>query len=138
MKKKHNILGKLILLFTIVPLVELYLLYRISLLTNWIFTFSLVIITGFLGAYLAKKEGYSVFIRIKNDLRIGKLPGEELINGLCILIGAAFLLTPGTLTDIVGFSLIIPITRCHFTKHIKNWFSKKYFFDTKEYPKNKL
>ena len=125
LNKKPNLLTILILLFTIVPLIELILLYKISSLTNWYFTIILVIITGIVGAYLAKKEGRGVISKIKTKLSSGNMPGDELINGLIIIVGSAFLLTPGILTDFIGFTLVIPITRTFYIKLIKKWFSKK-------------
>jgi UPF0716 protein FxsA len=64
-------------------------------------------------------------MRIRTDLNRGKMPANELINGLCVLVGGALLLTPGIITDIVGFSLVIPLTRTIFKKYIKNKFSEK-------------
>jgi UPF0716 protein FxsA len=107
------------LLFTIVPLFELYLLFKIAKFTSWSSTFLLVISTGVIGAYMAKKEGKQIIIRIQNEIGVGRVPGEELINGLCVLIGGALLLTPGILTDILGFSLIIPFTRLMYKRRIK-------------------
>lgn len=117
--RRSNIFTKLILLFTIVPLFELYLLFKIAKFTSWSSTFLLVISTGVIGAYMAKKEGKQIIIRIQNEIGVGRVPGEELINGLCVLIGGALLLTPGILTDILGFSLIIPFTRLMYKRRIK-------------------
>ena len=123
--KKQSIFTKLVLLFTVMPLVELYVLIEIANITSWSHTILLVIGTGILGAYLAKREGRQIISRIQNELSVGHLPGEELINGLCVLIGGALLLTPGILTDIIGFTLIIPVTRIIYKKWLKEKFSNK-------------
>ncbi|WP_130807682.1 FxsA family protein [Senegalia massiliensis] len=118
-------LGKLILLFTVIPIVELFILFQIAEITSGFATVLLVIFTGVIGAYLAKSQGRIIIMRIRTDLNRGKMPGNELINGLCVLVGGALLLTPGIITDIVGFSLVIPLTRTIFKKYIKNKFSEK-------------
>lgn len=112
-------LGKLILLFTLTPLIELYILFQIAGVTSPTATFILVIFTGIAGAYLAKSEGRIILTKIKMEVNQGRMPGNELINGLCVLVGGALLLTPGILTDIIGFSLVIPITRTLFKRVIK-------------------
>ncbi|MGO1370289.1 MAG: FxsA family protein [Senegalia sp. (in: firmicutes)] len=118
-------LGKLILLFTIIPIVELFLLFKIAEITSGLTTILLVILTGILGAYLAKSEGRLILMRIRTDLNRGQMPANELINGLCVLVGGALLLTPGIITDIIGFSLVIPLTRMAFKRYIKAKFSEK-------------
>ncbi|NBI08174.1 FxsA family protein [Senegalia massiliensis] len=118
-------LGKLILLFTVIPIVELFILFQIAEITSGFATVLLVIFTGVVGAYLAKSQGRIIILRIRTDLNRGKMPANELINGLCVLVGGALLLTPGIITDIVGFSLVIPLTRTIFKKYIKNKFSEK-------------
>jgi UPF0716 protein FxsA len=121
MNNKKNLFIKLFLLFTIIPIIEVFLLFKISDATNWFFTILLVITTGLVGAYLAKKEGYNVLLQFKTNISIGVIPKEELINGICILIGSIFLITPGILTDLAGFSLILPLTRVFYCNIIKKW-----------------
>lgn len=104
-------LFKLLILFIFVPLVELYLLLRIGGLIGALPTVLLVILTGILGGYLAKREGLSVLTRIKERLNSGELPGDELLDGAFILISGALLITPGILTDFLGFLGLIPPTR---------------------------
>ncbi|MCT4508806.1 MAG: FxsA family protein [Tepidibacter sp.] len=104
-------LMRLILLFTLVPLVELAILFRLNAYIGFFSTIGIVIFTGVLGAYLAKSQGREILFRIRYEMKDGRVPGEQLINGLCVLVGGAMLLTPGILTDITGFSLVIPVTR---------------------------
>lgn len=120
---RRNLFMKLVLLFTTVPLVELYLLFQIAQLTSWLWTFMLVIATGMAGAYLAKSEGKGILGRIQMELSQGRIPGEELVNGLCVLVGGVLLLTPGIITDILGFTLIIPDTRNLYKKYLKRKFA---------------
>ncbi len=102
---------KLILLFTLVPILELALLIKIGGYIGIISTIILVALTGILGVTLARNQGYLVINKIKNSLSQGKMPASDLIEGLLILIGGVLLLTPGILTDITGFTLIIPHSR---------------------------
>ncbi|QZY56036.1 FxsA family protein [Crassaminicella profunda] len=104
-------LVKLILLFTLVPLTELALLMKLSGYIGVTYTIGIVLFTGVLGAYLAKSQGREIIFRIKYEMQQGHLPGEQLMNGLCVLVGGAMLLTPGVLTDLFGFILVIPMTR---------------------------
>jgi UPF0716 protein FxsA len=124
MQKKRNIFGYLLLLFTLIPFIELFLLLQIAERTSATFTFILIILTGIVGAYFAKVQGRLVIFNIRQALNQGIMPKEELVNGLCVLIGGAFLLTPGILTDIAGFTLLIPYTRNFYKKIVKNKFEK--------------
>ncbi len=112
-------LGRLILLFTVVPIVELYILIQIGNEIGVFNTIMLVFITGVVGAVLAKSEGRQIIRNIQQDMAMGKMPGDELINGLCVLLGGALLLTPGIFTDVFGFVLVIPFTRIFLIKSIK-------------------
>ncbi len=109
--------AKLLLLFTLGPLLELYLLIEVGRIIGTWPTILLVVSTGFFGVMLARAEGFLVLRRIGDNLSSGELPGDELLNGVMILVGAAFLLTPGLISDMAGFLLLIPGSR-NFVKHI--------------------
>jgi UPF0716 protein FxsA len=113
-------LFRLLLLFTVIPIVELAVLLRINQQIGIGYTLLLVLLTGIAGAWLAKNEGHVIFFRIRNEIREGRMPGDELVNGLCVLIGGVLLITPGILTDLTGFLLIIPLTRSLIKQKIKN------------------
>jgi len=117
---------KLLLLFTVVPLIELALLIKIGAYIGVLATISIVIVTGILGASLAKYEGFSILNKIRNTLHSGGIPGDEMIEGLLIFVGGALLLTPGFLTDIAGFSLIIPASRKFLREYLKRKFKDKF------------
>lgn len=120
-----KISGKLFLAFTIIPFVELYILFQLADLTSPLTTLAIVILTGIIGAYIAKKEGLSIFKETQEKLSTGRLPKDTLIEGLCVLIGGILLLTPGILTDIFGFSLLFPVTRVIYREFIKKHFKTK-------------
>lgn len=112
-------LGRLILLFVTVPVIELVLLLQIGARIGFFPTVGLVLTTGVLGAAMARSQGLKVFAAVQNRVARGQLPGEALEDGLAVLIGGAFLLTPGVLTDLLGFSLLIPVTRSWIKRRIR-------------------
>jgi UPF0716 protein FxsA len=104
-------LSRLFLLFVGVPLLELFILFQVG---QWVGlwpTIGLVVVTGMAGAALARLEGLRIIWKVRGELAKGKLPGGALLDGLAILIGGALLLTPGILTDLVGFSFLLPPSR---------------------------
>ena len=101
----------LFLLFVLVPLVELALLIQVGQWVGVLPTILLVFVTGIAGAALARREGLRTIRRLQEQLASAQLPGDALLDGAAILIGGAFLLTPGVLTDVVGLSLLLPPTR---------------------------
>ncbi len=108
---------RLLLLFTLVPLTELFLLLWLADKTSWLFTLWLVIFTGVLGAWLARREGLRCLREIQQRIDRGELPTDSLLEGVMILVAGAVLVTPGVLTDILGFSLLIP----PFRRVIRRW-----------------
>jgi len=104
-------LFRLLLLFTVVPLVELWLLFGIAKRTSIWFTIALVLVTGFVGAALARWQGWRTVTRIQDELRQGHLPAGALVDGVLILVAGVLLITPGVLTDSLGFLLLIPPCR---------------------------
>ena len=112
---------KLFLAFTIIPVVEIYLLIQIGTIFGALTSIALVIVTGFLGAYLARIQGLQTLFRIQESLREGQIPSSELLDALLIGIAGLVLLTPGFLTDAFGFLLLIPNTRTA----IKQWLHRQ-------------
>ena len=114
-------LGYLILLFTIIPVVELTLLIKIGQYIGVSYTLVIIIGTGIAGAYLAKSQGFIILRRIQTDINKGIMPTDKIFDGVMILCGGILLLTPGLITDFVGFMALIP-----FTRHlIKLWLKRK-------------
>lgn len=112
-------MARLLLLFVAVPLIELALLIRIG---QWIglpATVALVVLTGVLGAALARRQGLAVIERVRGELADGHVPAGPLVDGLLILGAAAVLMTPGVLTDLVGFFCLVPAGRRWVKEHLK-------------------
>lgn len=114
-------LTKLVLLFVGLPLVEMMILVKLGQEIGFWPTIFLVIATGVAGAALARAQGLWVWIQIQQELQMGKIPGDKLVDGLLILIGGIVLLTPGLLTDLFGLALLVPFTR----DMIKRWLQQK-------------
>lgn len=118
---------KFLLIFIVVPLIELYFLLEISQFIGVFTTVMIIIFTGAAGVSIAKRQGYQVVNNIRSTLNAGKMPTDDLISALLILIGGVTLLTPGFLTDITGFLLILPgsrdliaaLVKKYFVKHVK-------------------
>ena len=116
---------RLLFLFTVIPVVELYLLISLGQVTSAATVVAIVLVTGVVGAALAKHQGLGVLHRIQMELNAGRLPAGELVDGLLILVGGAFLITPGVMTDAVGLCMLIPLTRAAFRQGVKRWLSRK-------------
>ena len=104
-------LWKLFLAFTIIPVSEIYILIAIGGQIGILPSIALVILTGIIGASLARSQGLKALGRIRDSFQQGVVPGEELLNALLIAIAGIVLLTPGFLTDAAGLFLLIPATR---------------------------
>ncbi len=116
---------KLFLLFTIVPVLELAVLIKMGTIIGTTNTIALILLTGVSGAALAKSQGLSLITRIQDDLQGGRLPAEDLLNGGFVLVGGVLLLTPGFITDILGFILLIPFTRNLCKKWLRHKLEQK-------------
>ncbi len=104
-------LARLLLLFILIPTIELILLIEIGQLIGTLPTIALIIFTGILGAFLARRQGVQVLTRIRAEFQTGQLPADPIFDGAIILVAGAFLMTPGILTDTLGFLCLIPATR---------------------------
>lgn len=115
-------LTRLFLLFTIVPLAELYFLIKIGRYIGALNTILIVLATAFLGAALARLEGLRTMQQIFRNLSRGIVPAEEMVDALLIFGAGVLLITPGVLTDFFAVFLLIPFTRTYF----KRWLRKKF------------
>ncbi len=111
----------LFLLFVLLPWLELYLLFRVHELVGWGQTLALVLLTGVVGAALAKWQGLDVLHRIQTAMRGGRVPAGELLDGFLIFAAGLLLITPGLLTDSVGFLLLVPPARRLIRRWIGQW-----------------
>ncbi len=103
--------GYMIIFFTVVPALELAVLIKVGGYIGVGNTLTIIILTGVMGAYLARLQGFLVLQEIQEKLSQGQMPSTQLLDGLMILVGGLVLLTPGFITDVMGFILLIPWTR---------------------------
>ena len=119
---------KLFLLFTVIPIIEIWVLIQVGQRIGAFDTIALIVFTGIVGAFLARSQGFYIIAKIQNELQQGHMPTDSLTDGLIILVGAVLLITPGFVTDILGFLLLIPQTRSMLKQFImtqfKNYISR--------------
>lgn len=118
-------LSRLLLLFIIVPAIELVLLIQMGQWIGVLPTVGLIVITGIAGAYLTRQQGMQVWRRMQQELHSGQMPGEAILEGAMILVAGAVLMTPGVLTDAMGFLLLIPPTRKLMSRFVSAQFQKR-------------
>lgn len=104
-------MASLLLLFIVVPAVELALLIEVGTRIGTPATIAIIVGTGIVGAALAKQQGLRIIQKIQGELETGALPTGALVDGVIILIAGALLITPGLLTDVAGFLCLVPVTR---------------------------
>ena len=97
--------------FIVVPIVEIAILIKIGAIIGVWETVYIVIATAVIGSYLVRAQGAAVIMSINRDLNEGRMPAGSVLEGLMVLVGGIVLLTPGLLTDVAGFALLIPYTR---------------------------
>ena len=118
--------GRLLLLFVLIPIIELYLLLQLGARIGFMPTLGLIVLTGALGATLARQQGLSALAKIQNELKSGRPPAMEMVEGALIVVGGIVLLTPGILTDLFGFALMIPKFRKSFAERLKRGFGSSF------------
>ena len=124
---------RLVLLLTAVPIVELVVLLRVHhwLVATWgtgvglAITIGTILLTGVIGAWLARTQGLGIVRSIGRCLEKGESPGQALLEGALVLVGGAMLLTPGFVTDAVGLSLLVPASRGFYCRCLRRWFERK-------------
>lgn len=117
-------LFRLILLFTIVPLIELYFLIKIGNVIGALNTILLILASGLLGAAMVRLEGLRTLRQILDNLSHGAIPAEEMVDGLLIFSAGVLLITPGVLTDVAALFLLIPFTRTLFKRWLRRRFDR--------------
>ncbi|MDP3876239.1 MAG: FxsA family protein [Methylobacter sp.] len=108
----------LFLIVLIIPFAEIYLLLQIGGIVGVLPTILLVVFTAMLGAWLLRQQGFATFQRFQASLAQGVIPAYEMIEGPIILVGGALLLTPGFITDMIGFACLIPSLRRKIAQYV--------------------
>lgn len=110
----------LFLIFLVVPIVEMLVLFKVADHIGGLNTVGLVVLTAVIGIQVLKQQGLATFTRANRRLESGEIPGQEILEGLLLAVGGAFLLTPGFITDTLGFILLIGPSR----RLLANWLIK--------------
>lgn len=118
-------LGWILLLIILLPLLEIWIFIEIGGLIGSLSTIAAVLLTSVFGAFLARREGMQTYQLAQIQVRNGEMPGEALLDGFCILVGAILLLIPGFLTDLIGLCFLVPYSRAVIKVWMKQWLQKK-------------
>ncbi|HJV66728.1 MAG TPA: FxsA family protein [Geomonas sp.] len=118
-------LFRLILLFTIIPVIEIYLLIKVGSLIGGLPTAALLLAISLLGAWLVRSQGFRIFLQIRDELSRGRLPAAQLMDGALVLVGGVLLMTPGFFTDFLGIFFLIPATRRLIKLWLGLWLQRK-------------
>ncbi|MGI8699558.1 MAG: FxsA family protein [Mycobacteriales bacterium] len=101
----------LLVVFILVPLVEIYVISRVGHLIGLPLTLGVLLLVSVLGAVVVKREGVRAWRNVRAATGHGRMPAREMVDGALVLVGGVLLLTPGFLTDALGFALVLPVTR---------------------------
>jgi UPF0716 protein FxsA len=116
---------KLFLLFTIIPIIEIYLLIKVGSLVGALPTVALLLAISGAGAWLVRAQGFEILGRIRSELAQGRLPAAELQDGALVLIGGVLLLTPGFFTDFLGLFFLFPPSRLLIKRWAGRWLARR-------------
>lgn len=115
---------RLLILFTCIPLLEIYVLLEAGRQIGLSATILLILLTGIAGAWLARTQGIEILRRIQLEMAAGRMPAVALLDGAMVLIGGVLLLTPGFCTDLVGFTFLAPFSRPFWRDLLSKWMQK--------------
>ena len=115
----------LLFLFILIPAIEITVLIGSSHVIGLWSTFAMIVFTGVVGVYLAKRQGFKVLGEIQSKLNRGEMPGAAVLDGIFIFVGILLVL-PGYVTDIIGLIFVIPMTRALLKPFIMKWMEWKF------------
>ncbi|KAB0667508.1 FxsA family protein [Oryzomonas japonica] len=116
---------RLFLIFTIVPIIEVWLLIKIGRVIGALPTVAVLLAISLAGAWLARSQGFRVVAAIRDELAAGRMPGAQILDGALILTGGILLLTPGFFTDFIGLFFLIPATRTLLKRWLGIWLERR-------------
>jgi UPF0716 protein FxsA len=116
---------RLFLLFTIIPIIEVWMLIKIGRVFGALPTVAILIAISMAGAWLARSQGFRAIVAIQKELAAGRLPAAHILDGAFILAGGILLLTPGFFTDVIGLFFLIPASRSLLKLWLGRWLERK-------------
>jgi UPF0716 protein FxsA len=117
---------RLFLLFTIVPIIEVWLLIKVGRVIGALPTVAILLAISMAGAWLARSQGFRVMVNLRDELAAGRIPAAQLLDGAMILTGGILLLTPGFFTDFIGLFFLIPFTRTVLKQLLRRWLERRF------------
>ncbi len=121
----NPMLFRLFLLFSIVPIIEIWLLIKVGKVIGAVPTICLLLVISMVGAWLAKSQGLRAIEEIRYELAAGRLPAARLLDGAMILAGGILLLTPGFFTDFIGLFFLFPVSRILLKGWLRNFLERE-------------
>lgn len=136
------------LLFIVIPLIELYFIIVVGGAIGAFWTVLLVVLTAIVGVHLLRTQGMSTLTRAQRNMAQGKIPAMEMIEGIALAVAGVLLITPGFITDAIGFLCLVPASRQAIIRYIlarssvqtgfggqsASWQSKQYFQQARKKP----
>ncbi|EJQ49741.1 hypothetical protein IEE_00865 [Bacillus cereus BAG5X1-1] len=116
----------LLFLLIVIPAIEIMVLIGSSHVIGLWSTFAMIVFTGIVGVYLAKRQGFKVLREIQFRLNRGEMPGDTVLDGIFIFVGGILLVLPGYVTDIIGFIFVVPVTRALLKPLVMKWIDWKF------------
>ncbi len=113
----------LLLLFIVIPVIEITVLINVGQAIGAWYTVGLVLLSAFIGVNMLRYQGLSTLARAQQRMNEGQIPGNEMVEGIVLAVGGALLLTPGFVTDVIGFFCLIPFTRQRLAKLLMSRFT---------------
>ena len=111
--------------FFVMTIIEIFVLIKVGSVLGVLPTLALIITISLVGAWLAKREGFAVLARVRAKLDQGRMPGDELLDGMFVVAGGILLVTPGFVTDALGLLVLFPPTRYLFRLGVKRYLSRR-------------
>lgn len=108
----------LFLLFIIIPIIEITVLIQVGQAIGAWYTVGLVLLSAFIGVNMLRHQGLSTLMRARQRMDQGEMPGQEMVEGIVLAVGGALLVTPGFVTDVIGFSCLVPAVRQRLVKSL--------------------
>jgi len=118
-------LPRLMLIFIIVPFLEIWLLIQAGRAVGFLPTLASLLIVSLIGAWLTRSQGVRTIVAIRDELALGRIPAAHFLDGALILAGGILLLTPGFFTDLVGLLLLLPVTRASLKGWLRCWLEQR-------------
>jgi len=114
----------LLLIFIGLPILEIYVLLKVHTFIGTLPTIGMVVFTAVAGVWLLKMQGFSMLARYQKTILSGKIPAQEMLEGAALVFGGALLLTPGFVTDTIGFLCLLPFTRQPIVRWLMSRFGR--------------